>query len=47
MWKGLSAATSGVPVDFTQLLADANLDDLVGLNGLWLEFQKEREEATA
>lgn len=46
-WKSMSAATSGVPVDFGQLLGQWEEDgvEAVGLSNLWLEFQKEREAA--
>jgi DNA-binding sugar fermentation-stimulating protein len=42
-WKALSAATSGVPVDFEAVFASVDPDDAVGLSKLWNQFQKEGE----
>lgn len=42
-WKAMTAATSGVPVDFGQLLQKHKPEDVIGLSKLWGEFQKEQE----
>lgn len=40
-WRAMTAATSGVPVDFDRLLADHDESDVVGLAKLWREFKAE------
>jgi len=42
-WKAMSAAESGVPVDFGQLLGQIDPEEAVGLSKLWTDFMKERE----
>ena len=40
-WKAMSAATSGVPVDFGRLLDEHDPDEAIGIAKLWAEFQEE------
>ena len=39
--KALNAAISGIPVDFGAVLNEANIEDPVGINGIWLDVKKE------
>lgn len=46
-WKAMSAAESGVPVDFGQLLGGFDSHEAIGISGLWDEFKKERDAQQA
>ncbi len=39
--KALSAAISGVPIDWGNLVADEDRDKTIGLSGLWREVKAE------
>ncbi len=43
-WKAMSAAISGVPVDFGRLLAEHDEDEVIGISKLWNEFKEESED---